>query len=36
MVSETEFELLVANLAAESLCDQDLKIRLVIHSKYLG
>jgi hypothetical protein len=36
MVSETEFELLLANLAAEPLCDQELKIRLVIHSEYLG
>src|ERR1700722_6391386 len=36
MVSETEFEFLVANLAAEALCDQELEIRLVIHSEYLG
>jgi hypothetical protein len=36
MVSETEFELPVANLATEALCDQELKIRLVIHSEYLG
>jgi hypothetical protein len=36
MVSETEFELLLANLAAEALRDQELEIRLVIHSEYLG
>jgi hypothetical protein len=36
MVSEAEFELFFANLAAEALSDQELKIGLVIDGEYLG
>jgi len=36
MVSEAEFELFIANLAAEALSDQEFKIRLVIYREYLS
>ena len=36
VVSEAEFELLVADLAAKALPDQELEIRLVVDREYLG
>ena len=36
MASEEEFEFFVANLTAEALPDQELKVRLVVYREYLG